>query len=150
MIGASRPVLKTPMSFPSSIREHFRTMQATWNGMIKIHAQTIIPLLLPVPKWESDARSERIEVGDLIYMKRKEQSHYAPCFSCAIVEECHTSEDGVDRILTVKYVGPEIMRREGTKDDDEWPPQSKKRKIEMLDIDEVRLRTTVKDSRSII
>ena len=50
----------------------------------------------------------------------------------------------------MRYIGPEIMRREGTKEDDEWPPQSKKRKVEVLDIDEIRLRTTVKDSRSII
>ena len=33
---------------------------------------------------------------------------------------------------------------------DEWPAQSKKRKEEIPDIDVVRIRTTVKDSRSII
>ena len=54
-------------------------------------------------------------------MKRKEQSHFAPCFPCARVEECHTSEDGIDRVIPVRYIGSEIIRREGTREDDEWP-----------------------------
>ena len=39
---------------------------------------------------------------------------------------------GIERVLTVKYIGPEILRREGTKEADELPPQSKKRKYQTL------------------
>ena len=112
MVGGARPILKTPLSFPSSINAHFLTMQATWNAMIKIHTEIIIPLLLPLPKWESETRSEKINEGDLIYMKRKEQSSFSPCYTWARVEKCHTSLDGLERTLTVKYIGPEILRRE--------------------------------------
>ena len=85
--------------------------------MIKIHSENIVPLLLPLPKWTDDTKSESIEKGDLIYMMKREQITFVPCYTRAIVEETHTSLDKMERTLTVRYVGAELLIREETKDD---------------------------------
>ena len=81
---------------------------------------------------------------------KREQSTFARCYSCAMVEETHMSLNKLKRTLTIRYVGPELLRREGTKEDGDWPPQSKKESEEACDNDLVKVRYTVKDSRSII
>jgi hypothetical protein len=150
MIGAERPVLKTSMMFPALLNSHFMAMQSTWNLMIKIHNEIIVPKLLLKPKWASEKNSEKIEVGDLVYMMRKGQNNFSPCYTTAEVEECHGGLDEVKRTITVRYIGPELLRRVGTKEPDDWPPQSKKRKLVIEEADVFRERTTVKDTRSVI
>jgi hypothetical protein len=49
-----------------------------------------------------------------------------------------------------RYIGPELLQREGTKKPDDWPPQSKKRKVVIEEADVIRERTTIKDTRSVI
>ena len=107
--------------------------------MIKIHNENIVPLLLPLPKWTDDTKSESIEKGDLIYMMKRERITFVPCYTHAIVEETHTSLDKMERTLTVRYVGAELLRREETKDDNDWPPQSKKKSEEVSESDMIKV-----------
>ena len=46
LMGASRPLVKNFMSFPTTLDNHFLNMEKCWNTMVKMHAEHLVPALL--------------------------------------------------------------------------------------------------------
>ena len=139
------------MHFPESTDEHFNAMTKCYNSMIKMHAEELVPSMIFLPKWHDKSRTEQINIGDLVLIKKHEQSTSMPCFRNAIVTGTERSKSGYDRVITVKYSNPPIFDRNGKSDptDPDWVNRRKGRSINE-EKERINIHQTRRDSRSII
>jgi hypothetical protein len=103
--------------------------------------------LLPLPKWISHSRNESLEKGDLIYMKKREQSSHSPLYTTAIIEEVKWSEDDIEREIRVRYVAGGRYGDDKEESDDE---DNEKRQKITKDGERIVVRYTMKDARAVV
>ena len=92
--------LSGPMRFPSGPKEYLKKVHETYEAWFQIWNTSVIPTLIPQPKWYRD--SGEIKVEDVVFF-RKVANEMSSSWTVGQIESVTKSKDGVVRRVEVRY-----------------------------------------------
>ena len=93
--------LSGPIKFPVGPKDYLKKVEETYNAFFKIWNISLVPKLVPQPKWYRDATIE-IKVGDIVYFQ-KVINELSDDWTVGVIDSVVRSKDGVIRRVSVKY-----------------------------------------------
>ena len=101
--GNYKRSLVGPILLPTSTDSQLAEISDHAEAMRLFYSTTVLPQLLPRPKWYQDDEEEILQPDDIIFFNFREQNSFAPQWRLGRVQDTSWSVDKKVRVLTIMY-----------------------------------------------